>query len=60
MARPPDGITPRSATITGRYRPSTVASLDRMMAKDGVKSRAKFLEKLIVDEEKRRNQRGTK
>jgi hypothetical protein len=55
MARTPDGLTARSAIITNRFRPATVLKLDRLR---GNESRAKFLERLIDDEEKRRNQRG--
>jgi hypothetical protein len=55
MARRPDGITARSVHVTGRFRPSTVATMDKLR---GAESRAKFIEKLVAEEEKRRNQRG--
>ncbi len=58
MARTPEGITARSVTVTGRFRPSTVADIDRMVKQDGLNSRAKLIEKLVVEEKKRRSQRG--
>jgi hypothetical protein len=53
VARRPDGITARSAHVTGRFRPSTVSTLDRMR---GAESRSKFLERLILKEEKSRRE----
>lgn len=53
MARRPDGLTARSVHVTGRFRPSTVTTLDRLR---GAESRAKFLERLIVQEEQRRKE----
>lgn len=50
MARTPDGITARSVTLSARFRPSTIASLDRLR-KD--MPRTRFIEKLISEQERR-------
>lgn len=53
MPRRPDGLTARSEYVPARLRPSTAAALDRMRA---TTPRSRFIEKLIIEEEKRRRE----
>jgi hypothetical protein len=56
MARPPDGMTSRTEVFSLRTRPQVVATLDRLR---GQQPRSPYIEKLIIEEDRRRRQEST-
>lgn len=48
--RTPDGLTARTEFVSARFRPSTVAILDKLRKET---PRSRFLEHLINEEDKR-------
>lgn len=57
MPRKPDGLTARTEHISARFREPTAAALDRLR---GPIPRSRYLEHLVIEEDKRQQKGGTK
>lgn len=56
MPRTPEGLTAKTQFVTARWSESRVNTLDKLRGKGTAHEipRSKYLEKLVIDEEKRR------